>query len=514
MAARRYDAIVIGAGNGGLSAAVTLANKGHEVLLLERHNVPGGYATSFVRGRYEFEIALHQLSGIGPPGRRGALYRYFEEIGVADRLEFLHMKHFHRSVFPDLDLTLPVGREAYEQAVCEAFPHEADGVRRYLRRMFEFLRGIRFVQRHIPMDGSPPSLSALARAGKAKTLFRYLLSTVEQVMDKDISDPKLKAVLAQTWMYYGLPPSRGAYAYFGSGTADFIDSGPAYVNGRSQAMSSALAARVEELGGEVRCNCGVRRVTTRDGRVTGVITETDEFFETGCVVSNASPFLTCRDMIGADVIPPAFWKRLRSTTIGPSAINLFLGLARSAEDLGLDDVAFLNQDYDLDGQWERSRHITPPSTFMVTCHNVVLPGISPPGTAIVNMTTMSYGEAWLSLDPSEYIETKTRLAEGILATAEKTYPGLRDAIEVIEVATPVTKMRYTGAPGGAIYGFDEPPTEVTVFRLPQKGPIGGLYFAGAWTQSGGGFEPTFFSGRNAGLMAARAVARGAEGGAS
>ena len=66
----KYDAIVIGAGLGGLSAATMLARNGLGVLLLERHNVPGGYATSFVRGRYEFEVALHELSGIGRPDLR------------------------------------------------------------------------------------------------------------------------------------------------------------------------------------------------------------------------------------------------------------------------------------------------------------------------------------------------------------------------------------------------------------------------------------------------------------
>ena len=56
-----YDAVVIGAGNGGLTAAATMAQKGLNVLLLERHNIPGGAATSFCRGRFEFEVALHQL---------------------------------------------------------------------------------------------------------------------------------------------------------------------------------------------------------------------------------------------------------------------------------------------------------------------------------------------------------------------------------------------------------------------------------------------------------------------
>jgi len=56
-----YDVVVIGSGNGGITASAAMAQKGLNVLLLERHNIPGGCATSFCRGRFEFEVALHQL---------------------------------------------------------------------------------------------------------------------------------------------------------------------------------------------------------------------------------------------------------------------------------------------------------------------------------------------------------------------------------------------------------------------------------------------------------------------
>jgi len=68
-----YDVIVIGAGNGGLTAAAMLAQNGLKVLILERHNIPGGSATTFCRGRFEFEVALHQLSGLGTAEQPGPL---------------------------------------------------------------------------------------------------------------------------------------------------------------------------------------------------------------------------------------------------------------------------------------------------------------------------------------------------------------------------------------------------------------------------------------------------------
>ncbi len=53
------------AGNGGLTAAATMAKAGKKVLLVEQHNLPGGIATSFVRGRFEFEPSLHELCDVG-----------------------------------------------------------------------------------------------------------------------------------------------------------------------------------------------------------------------------------------------------------------------------------------------------------------------------------------------------------------------------------------------------------------------------------------------------------------
>ena len=79
-----YDVIVIGAGNGGLTASASLAQKGLKVLLLERHNIPGGCATSFCRGRFEFEIALHQLSGLGTPDKPGPLRMNVDKLGIVN----------------------------------------------------------------------------------------------------------------------------------------------------------------------------------------------------------------------------------------------------------------------------------------------------------------------------------------------------------------------------------------------------------------------------------------------
>ncbi len=494
---RTLDAIVIGAGLGGLSAATMLAHSGLDVALLERHNVPGGYATSFVRGRYEFEVALHELSGIGPPEHRGAVYRALEHLGMADRVEFLHVPNLYRSVFPDLDLTLPWGREPFEATLAEAFPRDAAGIHRFMDRVFSFGRDFaRFTRMR-------RSVHPATVPFHFRHFVRYLPTTWGHVLNRDVKDPAARAVLSQYWGYVGLPPSQVSFVYMASTLAAYVRRGAAFPKGRSQALSSAFLARFEDLGGTARMNCGVQEIVTEKGRVTGVITEEGDQLQAGWIVSNADPVTTCRDLIGPGKVSRDFFNRLQSSEVAASTVNVYLGVACPHQDLGLEEhEIFINADYDLDRHHERMRIVAPPEAIAVTCYNVIYPEISPPGTCIVVLTALAYGEPWTGIPPEQYVDTKNQIAEAMIDQAEWVAPGLRQHTEVVEVSTPLTNMRYTGALGGSIYGFSQPPRDNMAWRMDYRGPLEGLYFVGAWTQPGGGFEPAMMSG----LRTGRAIA--------
>jgi phytoene dehydrogenase-like protein len=489
----KYDAVVIGAGLGGLSAATMLARNDLSVLLLERHNVPGGYATSFVRGRYEFEVALHELSGIGPPERRGNVYRSLEYLGITDKVDFLHVPNLYRAVFPDLDVTLPVGQEEFQAKLSNTFPHEASGMHRFMRRVFNFGRDYaRFLRQRRRVH--PATIPF-----RFPHFIRYLPTTWGQVLDRDVKDPAARAVLSQYWGYVGLPPSQISFVYMASTLAAYVSRGAAFPRGRSQALSNAFLARFQELGGQARMNCGVERITTANGRVTGVVTEGGHEITSDWVISNADPITTCRDMIGQDKVPSTFFTSLQSSQVAASTINVYLGVARSPDALNLTEhEIFINADYDFDRHYERMKVIAPPEAIGLTCYNVVYPDISPPGTSIVVLTALAYGQPWYNLPPADYVPTKNRIADAMIDLADQVAPGLRRYAEVVEVSTPLTNMRYAGTLGGSIYGFSQPPWDNMVWRMDYRGPLDGLYFVGAWTQPGGGFEPAMMSGLRAG----------------
>lgn len=507
----QVDAIVVGAGLGGLTAALTMAHRGMKVLVLERNGVPGGCATSFVRGRYEFEASLHQLSGVGLADRPGRLYPFLEELGVMDEVEFVRTPAFFRSAFPDLDITLPAGREPFTDALCDGFPDSADGIRRFMKLLFTMGKEVKYFYPLMAWPCLPPPGRVLPLPFKTPNMMRYAMLTWGQVLDRHVDDERARALLSQIWSYLGLPPSRLSFTFLASAMASYIDEGPLYVQGRSQALSNGLVRLLERAGGELRLNQGVREIRVADGKVTGVVTEQGQEIPAAQVVSNVDPVTTCRELMDPDQVPKLFWHRLRSNVVGPSTMNLYLGLARTGAQLGLTEhETFVNEGYDVEERWERMKTIGPPAEATVTNFNAVTPDISPPGTSMVVVTSLIYGEPWLAVPPQEYVATKQRMADQMLQLAERVVPGLREAIEVIEVATPLTNMRYIRQLGGAVYGFEQPPGETTLFRLAHKGPLDGLYFAGAFTQPGGGFEPAMLSGCSAGAKAAhRAGAPGA-----
>jgi prolycopene isomerase len=501
----RFDAVVVGAGLGGLSASAWLAKKGLKTLLLERHNVPGGYATSFVRGRFEFEIALHELSDVGTPENPGGLRRDMDKLGVTRVVEFVQAPNLYRSVFPGLDITLPKGREAYTDALCRQFPADADGIRTFLDRVFSVfseVSGLGDLQTGGLLEMIPRVATMPFRL---KAIPRYMFATWSEILNGDVRDPAARAVISQYWGYFGLPPSRVSFFYFAIALASYVSLGASHIKGRSQALSSGYLDRFESFGGIARMSCGVKRINVKDGEIAGVVTDDGELIEAPVVVSNADPVTVCRDMIGLEKVPSKFIKSLSGMDVALSSINVYMGVDKPWQDFGTGEhEAFINRDFDIDSHYfDGMTAISPAKGLVATLYNPILPDISPPGTSMIVLTTLADGAMWARLPPEYYVEKKNMVAESMLGMAEQIYPGARDRAEVIEVATPITNMRYTGNLGGSIYGFGSTPHNHTVLRMSAKGPVRGLYFTGAWAQPGGGFSPCLMSGK----MAAAAVLR-------
>jgi phytoene dehydrogenase-like protein len=487
-----YDVIVIGAGNGGLTAAAGLAQRGVRVLLLERHNVPGGCATSFVRGRFEFEVALHQLSGLGTPGQPGPLRGLLNQLGVLDKVEFVEEDTLYRAFVPGkLDVTLKADRSLLVAALKEKFPAEAAGVERFFDLVWEFcLQMVSIYFMHDP-DASKE---------KYPLYFKYALKSSQEVLDEYLQDPYLKMAIAAYWGYIGLPPSRLSFTDLAMLLWAYTEFKPYHLKGGSQALSNAILDTFLQAGGRVRFNCAVRKILMAAGRVKGVQTEDGDEVSADYVISNASTISTYMELVDPAFAPPDKLRQLGSRSLGPSAFCVYCGLDCPPEDLGIQvSTQFISMDADMDRQFAAWRTLEPPDFCAMTCYNIADPSFSPPGTSEVVILTLQYADHWYAIPPAQYADTKFRYARGLLDIAEKVYPGFINSVEEMEISSPLTHLRYLGHPGGAFYGFDQYAKDSNLFIPPLSG-IEGLYLAGAWVGMGG-FQPTLESG----IAAAKAV---------
>lgn len=488
-----FDVIVIGAGNGGLTAAATAQRGGLRTLLVERHNVPGGCATSFRRGRFEFEVALHQLSGVGyedqPFGLRSGL---FTQLGIADRVEFIEEAELYRAVIPGVsDIVLPADWDALVETIEEHFPGNRDNAATF----FDLVRTVAMWQvaamRGMPADEIDPRL------------FSQGLRPLADVLADHFSDPNLRSALAAYWAYLGDPPSSLPFQDFALTFFAYVQFKPWHIVGGSQALSGAILDAFVEAGGQVVFNDGVAAILTEQGRVCGVRLESGEHVSAPQVISNASPHATF-GMLGQT--PPAALHDLQTRRIGMSAFVLHMGLAATAEELGFTAATtFINRDADDERTFASWRTLAPTRAICMSNYDVNPIGFSPPGTCHVSLVTLQSAEAWDGVAPEDYARTKFAYADTMIELAQRVIPGIRDVIEEVDVATPMTMMRYLGQPDGAIYGYRQGATDSWLFRARDlQDQVPGLSFAGAW-EGFGGFQPTLESGARAARRVLRAV---------
>ena len=170
----KYDAVVIGAGNGGMVAAIRLLQGGAKVLLVEKHNIPGGFATSFRRGRFEFEASLHELNDFGPKDNGGDVRDLFDSLGVTDKIEWvpIPIPDAYRAICkPEkLDALMPFGVKAYIDKMEQYVP----GSRESVTRFFDLAEETRRAQAYTNSKNGVVESSYMVKCRKRrKTFFRH-----------------------------------------------------------------------------------------------------------------------------------------------------------------------------------------------------------------------------------------------------------------------------------------------------------------------------------------------------
>ncbi len=497
MGENEFDAVIIGSGLGGLSCAAAFARQGFKPLVLEKHYVPGGYATTFKRpGGFVFDVSLHSTS----VGEREGIHNLIPGFPEIKDVEFVPHPHLYRAIYPDYDIRVPQkDLSGYISMLVGYFPDERDGI----EGLFEDMKGV---------AGDINKLSsAKGQVDMSKFpvdfpyLFKSYTKTWGQMVDARIKNPKLKAIVSGLWGYYGLPPSKLASFYYAMPTISYLQEGGYYPKGKSQKISDAFVKFIEEGGGKVMLNTPVEEILVKDHSAHGVRTADGKEFTGKVIVSNANAYDTFHTMMKQDEYLKDYLARMDQLSISLSSFQIFLGLKKDllGEVKITDTEIFYGTGYDPDADYKAALNADVENGgFGLTLYDNLYAGYSPKGKNTVNITLLQGYDHWKKYEADyfkgnkkEYGAEKERMADIVIDQVEKTLlPGLRDAIEIKEIGTPLTNLRYTGNYHGAIYGWDQTLDNSGPSRLPHDTPIKNLYLAGAWTSPGHGYGGVIWSG--------------------
>lgn len=481
-----YDVVVIGAGMGGLTAGALLARAGKKVLVVEAGSAPGGYARAIQSGPYTFDGCDHLTWGCEEttPFGPGLIDAVLRHLGVRDRCEFVRMTEpIFEARFPGLTLSVPYGREAYLEAHVRQFPAEAAGLRRLVELHAKILRELAV----IPVK---PRARDLFSVRRFPTVLRYRNATMREVIDTELTDPRLKDVYATLWSWIGPPPSEASFLSFGAMMAAYVEDGAYYPVGSFQRLADAVAAGLQAAGGELRLGTRVTRIHADRRRVVGVELTGGQRIRTPVVISNADARDTFGELLGKDHVPARYRRRLLRMAISPSMVALY-----AATDL---DVRALEVPHDvtLSTRWDHEQNGTAPPDE-ITGLSILIPtlkdrSLAPPGEHLVILKA--------SPPVSGATDGDDQFADRMLELSERVLPGLRQHLTFMYESPSGNGSGSRLRLVGPIYGWATTPGQTGVRRLPQETPVGGLFLSGHWTQPAHGLWTVMMSGIRAARM--------------
>jgi all-trans-retinol 13,14-reductase len=480
------DTLIIGSGAAGLSAAICLSRAGQKVLVLEQHDVPGGWCHSFLLNGQRFSPGVHYIGMLEKGGSTSELY---EGLGIANDLTFFRMNpkgYEHVHVGPH-KIDMPAGIENLYESLAQRFPHEKKGLRKYLDMVHAVSQQLQFI---VKMKGFWDNITVPYRT---RYLGKYGFFSLKRVINWFVKDPLLQQVLNAQCGDHGLPPSLASFPLH-CAVMDHYFNGAYYPMGGGAGIVKAMTKALSRHGGEVRTKQRVKRILVeRSGnkkRATGVELETGEVIRAQRIVSNADPNKTFIDLVGEENLGEKLRKRLAKTKYSVTSLLLFLtvdmdvrtgmdsGNIWMLKDLDVDEIYRkmvaddILTDDEFPGLFISCTTLKDPPSFNGRYHNIEMV------TFIDYKSFEKFNGEGGNKSPA-YIQMKKRICEKLLNSLEKIIPGVRGHIVQMELGTPITNEYYINGTRGNAYGTEKTLRQTGPFSFPAKTEIENLYLCGA-----------------------------------
>jgi prolycopene isomerase len=482
----QYDAIVIGAGIGGLVTATQLAAKGAKVLVLESYLIPGGSAGYFEREGYRFDVGASMIFGFGKKGTTNLLTKALAAVDmsietIADPVQI----HYH---LPDgLDLKVHRDYEQFLEELISHFPAEKTGIRRFYDecwQVFNCLNSMDLLSleepRYLTRVFFQHPLSCLG-------LVKYLPQNAGDVARKYIKDPKLlKFIDMECYCWSVVRADRTPMINAGMVFSDRHYGGINYPQGGVGQIALKLVEGLEKAGSEIQYKARVSEIILDSGRAIGVRLTNGKEYYAKKIVSNATRWDTFEKLLPPESLPNSEKNWQQRYQKSPSFLSLHLGVTADVLPSGTECHHILLED------WENME--VEQGTIFVSIPTLLDPSLAPADHHIIHAFTPSWIDEWQKLSPQEYQQKKEAAANRLIDRLKKLFPKLDTGLDYLEIGTARTHRRFLSRMDGS-YGPIPRRKLLGLLGMPfNRTAIPNLYCVGDSTFPGQGLNAVAFSG--------------------
>jgi len=474
---KSWDAIVVGAGVGGLTAAATIVKAGRRVLVLEKSPHPGG--TAYVYKRKGFTFPMGPL-GFSTPG---LVRQILAELGQKDDLDFSPVVYQIKAFRFDIPLSRPF--DQLTGCLKKTFPGDAQG----LEKFFQDMAGI------ITAMQSPEKMD------NRKVLEQSAKTSASQYLSTHIADWRLQRFLGSL----GTREPYSNMALLAAMWNLMANEGIWYpVGGMRSFCHRLVQAVVQSWGqhgplGEIRLGADVEKIRVKNGNVLGVRLKDGTQIDAENVISNADFKTTFLKLVDSQSLPSQWRQGIGQAKQTGSVLQVCLGfdarrvdlsafsqasrlLCRRSSGAGVEprrrNIDWMAHQVDLDALADQEIEMG-----LLSKED---PMLAPKGGGVmVIRTEADHGHFSRYRSPTQrrmasYTTYKMGLAEALIKEAAHVVPGLEKAVEVVDVATPLTFEDQGGRSQGAVAGWSWDYEDTTDFEPVELilTPVHGLYMAG------------------------------------
>ena len=513
----KFDAVVVGSGCAGMSAALRLQSAGKKTLLIEQHNLPGGCSTSFVRGGFEIDPSLHELCDVGPESLPGEIRALLDEYGV--KLEWVEVPDCFRTIskYSDgspMDVTMPHGIDAF----IEKMEYYVPGSTQKMRDLFEIYEEIRQGANYTSASNGKADPNVMKT--KYPNMLRLGAYPTSKVFKAMKLPQKCQDILSVYWGYLGVDMNHLSFFHYASMMQRYVRMGAFVPKHTSHELSMAMLERFHELGGESWFNCRAEEFLFDGDKLCGVRTTLGDV-ETNMCLPNINPDIIYGKMMPKELIPEREKKlsAARNQDFSARMLTFYFVLDCDYKDLGIENYSyFISGSSDSEAEYNKILGGIDTNEYCIFLTlNVANPDCSPKGTTICSITTMGRSQEWSDLSEEEYFKFKNRFCKKMLdLVKDRTGIDISGHILEMSTASPWTFARYLNTPEGSVYGYETRDWDGIMARMMMLGkdyPIKGLRPIGAAGPRGDGYSGSMITGSLLGKLALKDLREWEEGGA-